>query len=708
MYRSSCIVFLFLFQFLFCRAELFDFSAPKILVISNGDSESTIAADYFYFHLNKRNLDEDAFVVSRSDQQSLHSTGHKIYLEIVHDLKYDYEIVNQADQLSIFAKDKAISTWLSYMLIDHLSSFHNLEVSDLPPNYIDFTTAQVDIAFAYRDVHLMPNLDQVTSDLLLTHNVDRDWGIWGHNFRNVFANSLPSNSIALVNGKRDEDQFCFSATETIDAVRSYIAGTHGVDNRELLRFMIAPNDNDKVCTCSGCVKLGNTARNATPAVANLINILAKDFPMDYFYTIAYRSTKEAPHTRIAKNAGVFLTTIDLPKSPFLNSQDASVQQFSNLLYTWKQKTDNIYLWDYISNFDEYLVPFPMLLRVKEQLAYFKELGVDGFFMNGSGYDYSPFDDVKTYVLSALMVNPQLSVSKLVDQYHRRFYPITSSILSDYFMLLENKMYEENMDIYIYSSSRHAMNTYLDTTSFQSLYQDLLAIEDKLQGTEKYKIGKLITALNYVQLQSNYSNASIENGFFELENDKMKVSSKVDFFLSRLQKNTDYDILRYKEEKGDLNVYLKEWDNYRLRANLTNLLRSVQVKGQSSGDYLSEANLLYDNNRGFESDFHQGWFLAGESIIVTCQVDDWKKRKVNLQISFLINERHRMLAPESVEVLSKGKVLGRYSKKDFIQNKESVSLNRVIPYSNESDLEIRIYKNKEIENSVIACDEIQLY
>lgn len=710
MFRSSFSFAILICVLIFCncKAESFDFSENQLQVISNGDKQSAEIADYFFYHLNKRNLNKDKYHVVRTDEDRSSVKGNRVYFEIVPDLKNDYQIVNQNGSLSFFGKDKAVLKWLSYMLIDKLSKYHKLEVSDLNPCYISFNNSQVDLAFSYRDPHLLPNMDQDLSGMLFTHNVDKDWGLWGHNFAKVFVGKPNPNSLAFVNGQRDADQFCFSSIETFNAVRSYIMDQYGYQKRSPLWFMINPNDNDKACTCATCSKQGNTAHNATPAVTGLLNKLGEEFPKDHFFTTAYRTTKEAPLQPLLANTGVLISTINLSKAPILKDQDASVRDFTSMINKWKDKTPEIYLWDYISNFDDYLTPFPVLLRVQKQLTYFKQLGAKGVFMNGSGYDYSPFDDVKTYVLSALMIDPSLSVPDLIRIYYNRFYPVTGSILSSYLIDLENNMYAKNMNIDIYSSFQKEMNSYLEPKRFELFYADLKAMQLKLKGEERAKIDKLIAALSYVQLQINYHQGNVENGFLIHSNGKSRVSTKNDALLSSLQEATNLQVLKYKEEAGDLKTYLAEWNDLKDKTTEINKIIDVKAKGIKSNEYYKESALLCNNINGFPSDFNQGWFIVGEDVLLSCNLDDVVSQPTHLQMTFLINKRHRMLAPDKIELVVDGDIIAHFNKSDFTTDKNVVVLKKQVDIRNNKKLDILIYKNKELKNSVIACDEIQLY
>lgn len=699
-------VFLLCF-FSSCKGGQFDFSTSQLLIISNGDKLSEGAADYLLRHINNRK--KGKLSIQRSDKSPDNFKGGIIYVEVVPDLAYDYEIRNEKDKLSLFGKDKAVLQWLTYMLIDHLNEFQPMDVADLPPHYISFQTGGVRFAFDYREPHLQPNVDLINSGLLLTNNVDRDWGLWGHNLHRVFSNRPPTAALALINCERDEDQYCFSAPETYQAIRNFVLDAYGRGEVGAKNFMIAPNDNDLVCSCAACRKAGNTTQNATPSLILLLNRLAKEFPKHHFYTTAYRTTMTPPSTLMSENTGVFLSTIDLPKNNLLDQNSKGMRDFSTLLQHWKAKTAHVYLWDYISNFDDYLTPFPVLRRVQNQLAYFSQQGVKGMFLNGSGYDYTPFDDVKTYVLSAVLIDPSLSVDTLVANYYRRFYPTTGNILSAYVLDMEAKVATRNNDIAIYTSFRQALQSYFDPRNANTLCQALIELLPRIKGEEKARVQKLLIALSYTQLQTAYHQASLVNGFFEHDGKGLHLSAKQDTPLAALAQYTQFEgIQKYKEENGALEIYLQEWENWKKIKSPINLISSVKAVELSSGLPLEEAYLLMDNLPGFLSDFNQGWLLSGENLQIAIEHKDFTKKKVDLHINFLINKKHRMLAPDRIEIWSADQLLAQYTSLHFQLNNQRASLREQLALDAQQKIVVKIFKSNTLKNSVIACDEISLF
>lgn len=707
--RSKLVLLLLLFcpVYLACKAKGMDFSKTEFLITSNGDQASSAAADYLYEHISRRIKSARSLRVTRSDYSMKDDTGARIYLEVVPDLKQDYEIKNSEHMLAIFGRDRDVLKWLSYMLIDHISQFHPIEVADLPPGYIDFEDSKGTFAFSYREPHFVPNLNEDHLGIYHTHSIDRDWGIWGHNLYKVLPEDLPADAYALIAGQRDRRQYCLSSDQIYKALESYIGDQYG--DRDPKWFMIAPNDNDLACTCATCEKQGNRPGDATAANVYLLNRLAERFPEHHFFTTAYRTTKNAPQQHTKNNVGVFISTIDLPTTVDLNPADQQVLAFLNLVKQWQGKTDQLFLWNYVANFDDYLTPYPALFRTRSQLQFFQSLGVKGIFMNGSGYDYTSFDDVKTYVLSALMINPLLPVDRLVRNYCSRFYPVTGDLLATYYLQMEGKVVKGNMDTGMYTGFREASQRYFDAEKFLTLFKELKKLVARTKGAERSRLDRLITAMSYTDLQISYSRGAAAGGFLHVDGEMFTISSAIKESLQRLENNQGHSgISIYKEDQGQLDRYCGEWRNLMQHPLKKNKIRGLKVQASSSSEPPKDADVLFDNVPGFGSDFHQGWFLSAEDLLIEdIRLQPFRQTQ-QLSIRFLVQERHRMLPPEAIELFVNDQFADRFTPADLTNDNGVMVLNKDLRITQNEKLHIKIYKNRKIKHAVIACDEIQLF
>ncbi len=351
----------------------------------------------------------------------------------------------------------------------------------------------------YRGLYTPSNTQEVQS-AMHTNHPDYDWGLWGHNLKKAVADNLTDDMYAIVDGKRNPKQFCFSSAALYDAVRNYIIDQYGSgDETYSERISIMPMDNQLACTCSQCKGKGNSPGNATPAVTEFVTRLAQEFPLHQFFTSAYHTTKQAPSAALPANVGVFISSIPLPVQVDF-TQSKGYREFQSMVAAWKKKCPRIYVWDYERNFDDYLSPFPCLLAMQSRLQLYSKLGILGVFFNGSGDDYSAFDDMQTHVLARLMDNPNLNVKDAVADYFQQNYPITAPILLKYYWGLEERIRTTNRELPLYGTMAQMNRIYLNASEFVAFRRQLDAASKQTMGEERHRLNALLTSLAYTQLE----------------------------------------------------------------------------------------------------------------------------------------------------------------------------------------------------------------
>ena len=293
-------------------------------------------------------------------------------------LKGDFCVERSRRGVLIAARDERTMLWLQYQLMKSLAGggpAHRRR----GPAARGGRTARYGGAVRIRiPGGLYPAAqDDDLAGILSTDNVETGWGLWGHQLDRVLADA-PKEVFATVGGETCDGQFCFSSDETFRRIEEYVADNFGEGGTLPARFVIAPADNDAICTCEACSAAGNTSRTATPAVMRMLGRLAARFPHHTFFTLGYLSTGEPPAVRMPANTGVIVSAMELPLSAGA-LKSASGKKFAVRLDGWKDVTDNVYIWDYIQNFDDYLTPFPVLERMGERLRFYRDKGSGGHF-----------------------------------------------------------------------------------------------------------------------------------------------------------------------------------------------------------------------------------------------------------------------------------------------------------------------------------------
>lgn len=639
MFRFNFYILTIISLFSNCLAtDPYALKSTEFVIISNDHSELKWA-NYLYSHLHKRSKNGPSI----HREQSVNGLSKKaISLSIRVDTKLtsSYEIERLDQHLSLIAQSDDIALWLIYELMAKIGEENTgINIADLPPSTLQFATGRKNFDFAYREPFLSPNTHLDYARILGNHSIDADWGIWGHQLDKI-VDWTDQRIWAQVNGKPSNKQLCFSSETLFEQINHYIIDQYGHQPR--VNFMLAPNDNDLVCECHQCQAVKNTTNNASPAVLNLNNQLAKKYPTAQFFMLAYRTTKQATAQALEPNVGVFLSTIDLPKGQRIPENEPHFQTFKRQLDQWKKQTKTIYLWDYAANFDDYLTPIPILYGFQEQAKQFKRLGIKGFFINASGYDYAPFDDVKTYILSALMRDSTVDIDQLAKRYFQRYYPQSHQLLYTYYKDLENEFRQKDIPYGLYEGFSGIENSYLNIEKFHVFYSSLGKQLANTKDDERLALEKLYTTLSFTQLQIAYSKGFSEKGAFKEINQMLTVTENAKQPLTHLQKATSTYAIKNYSERNQLQSYVKQWEKW-----LNHPLASNQL---SPTDILTPSlNIegLTDKKLGFPFDFLMGWTIVNTDLHLT--INQLNPGVNQIQIRFLNDPDHNIFPPSKVYI-----------------------------------------------------------
>ena len=662
---------------------------------ANGDDASDVKwAEYLKSHFQKRATDKDCIVAGKAADES----QLQVNVDLDPSLSTDYAVERDERQITLRARTPAAMLWVQYQFMSAASEQDmRFTTSDLPAAVLSCERDTAgSFAFEYRGIYSPSNADADLMPILGTNNVDFDWGLWGHNLRKVFTDGIPADAYAMVDGKRDEEQFCFSSEALYKAYENYVIDQYGDGNDdETVRFAVMPNDNPVVCQCPACRAAGNTATSATPAVTRMVERLARRFPKHQFFTSAYATTATPPSHRLPGNVGVLVSTLSLPLSTKMDGSSQEQRRFEAAMKSWKNVSGHVYVWDYMRNFDDYITPFPCLHHIQARLQYFKKMGVDGVFYNGSGYDYASFDDVQTYVIAQLMTNPEADVSQLIRHFYAKAYPVTAKIYTDYYMSLEAKA--QNAVLNPYSGIAEAARQYLSYDEMDNFWKSLDLGKKKALEAERRNINEMLTALAFPRLELLRLGAAAPS------------RQKTDGLLSLLSSHVAFkDLTNYRESYGEVDKYIEEWrTQWPWLSDSGNMLRGVKLTSASTLDpEYSDLTLLTDGKAGFASDYHTGWLLnSGAQFQVT--VPRGKLRDgVKVQLTFLQAPQWHIFAPSSVELWQNGKLLGK-AVPDAADGRVTVALT-VTGALMSAPVEIRVNRAARTGRATIAVDEIAAY
>ncbi|MCC6489827.1 MAG: DUF4838 domain-containing protein [Candidatus Hydrogenedentes bacterium] len=256
---------------------------------------------------------------------------------------------------------------------------------------------------------------------------------------------------SLVDGKRTlvghykRTQLCLTNEEMIaEAILN--AKKRIRENPDARIFGIFQNDGPGGwCECERCaaVEAAEGGAHSAPVLQFVDRVgkaVREERPDVRIITLAYWYTRPAPKS-LKPDPGtiIWITTGKCGShaiGDFRCEENAPVR---DALRDWSRLTNNIYIWDYVVNFRQYLMPFPNLHTLGTNLQYLTENGVRGVLEQGSGTERSDLDALRCYVLAKLLWNPRYDRRTATDEFLEAYYGSAAPPIHAYLDMLEEQV-----------------------------------------------------------------------------------------------------------------------------------------------------------------------------------------------------------------------------------------------------------------------------
>ena len=178
---------------------------------------------------------------------------------------------------------------------------------------------------------------------------------------------------------------------------------------------ISQTDKEEYCQCDNCAAIDAEEESPAGTLLRFINRIAEELEDEYpnviIDTLAYKYTRKAPViTKPHKNVCIRLCSIECHFNHPLTTESCKIcSDFCNDLVEWSKICENIYIWDYTTDFSYYLSFFPNLHVLRENMQFYADHNVRGMFEQGNGQGPSgEFGELRAYLLAKLMMNPYMT------------------------------------------------------------------------------------------------------------------------------------------------------------------------------------------------------------------------------------------------------------------------------------------------------------
>jgi len=234
---------------------------------------------------------------------------------------------------------------------------------------------------------------------------------------------------SLVNGKREAKQLCLANDEMkAEYIKETLRRLREDSSVDFIQ--VSQNDWSGCCECEKCKAMmdedGGAASGPYLRFANdVAEAVEKEFPNVRIDTFAYQFTRKAPtKTRARHNVVVRVCDISCDFArPLIDPLPPREATFVKDLQDWKRVAGgNLFLWDYLANFQGYMLPHPNIHVMAPNIRLFAANGAVGVFEQGDALcSAGSFATLRHYVVSHLLWNPADDEKRLIDEFLEGYY-----------------------------------------------------------------------------------------------------------------------------------------------------------------------------------------------------------------------------------------------------------------------------------------------
>jgi hypothetical protein len=289
-----------------------------------------------------------------------------------------------------------------------------------------------------------------------------------------------------VDGKRTTAQLCLTNSEVVKIATATVfewIKTYPKANV----FSIDQNDFGGNCTCVNCKKLDDEEGSPAGSLLNFVNqiadTVAKTNPDIKLQTLAYYYTEAPPKTiRPRDNVTIRLCHYDYCSAHPLGKCD-SHKPYVERLQEWKKIAKRVTIWDYYTQFASFLMPFPNFETMKNDVKFYVDNGVIGLFAQGNNVPddgHGEFTELRAWVFSQLMWNPDRDAQGLIDEFVKNVYGNASPYVGQYIQLLHEQVKPDSVYFSIWTNPEDVQ--YLSLKTIQTA-DSLFALAKSAASTD---------------------------------------------------------------------------------------------------------------------------------------------------------------------------------------------------------------------------------
>lgn len=308
---------------------------------------------------------------------------------------------------------------------------------------------------------------------------------------------------ALRGDQRLPTQLCLTNEKVLEIVKDSVSALFA-RNPQASVVSVSQDDNQQHCQCDACSKIDEEEGSPSGTMIRFVNQVAADFPDKTISTLAYQYTRKPSKTKPADNVLITLCSIECDRAAPIAEK---CTDFAKDLEGWGRLTDNVRIWDYTTQFTNFLAPFPNMHTLRPNIQLFRDNNAKWVFEQHS-HNPSELFELRSYITAKLLWNPDLDLDALLVEFTEGYYGVAGTYIKAYVDLIHGEL-EKDADffLFLYGDPSEAFGSYLRPellTRYMELFDEAEnAVADSPELVARVKKARL--GVDYAVLEASRKN-----------------------------------------------------------------------------------------------------------------------------------------------------------------------------------------------------------
>ena len=247
---------------------------------------------------------------------------------------------------------------------------------------------------------------------------------------NTYFEKKPELFALNEKGERIPDQLCLTNPETLEIVTNEVLAQIR-QNPDKKIVSLTQNDNFNYCRCEACAAMDKAEGSPSGTMLRFVNAVAEKVEQAGYTnveidTFAYQYTRKPPEITVPRdNVIVRLCSIECCFAHPLDDENCEQNaDFAADIIRWSEICNHLYIWDYTTNYSNYIGPFPDFGVIQKNMQFFAEHHVTGVYEEGNytaRESDGEFAELRAYMLSRLMWDPDMDFDREMNGFLRAYY-----------------------------------------------------------------------------------------------------------------------------------------------------------------------------------------------------------------------------------------------------------------------------------------------